>query len=57
MEKELNLLRNYFQRKPEVVLAFLFGSISKEREIEESDVDIAVYLKELRSENYLKTLI
>ena len=46
MEKELNLLRNYFQRKPEVVLAFLFGSISKEREIEESDVDIAVYLKE-----------
>ena len=45
MEKELNLLRNYFQKKPEVVLAFLFGSFSKEREIEESDLDIAVYLK------------
>ena len=45
MEKELNLLRNYFQKNPEVVLAFLFGSFSKEREIEESDMDIAVYLK------------
>lgn len=35
-------------------MAFLFGSISKEREIEESDMDIAVYLKE--NENQLDNI-
>lgn len=31
-------------------MAFLFGSFSKERDIEESDVDIAVYIKEDRAQ-------
>lgn len=46
MEIEIKLLKNYFQERPEVIMAFLFGSFSKGWESEESDVDIAVYLKE-----------
>ena len=43
MKKEIILLGNYFKDKPEVVLAFLFGSFSKGQEIVESDLDIAIY--------------
>ena len=46
MRKEATLLENYFQRRQEIVLAFLFGSFSKEREIKESDIDIAIYIRE-----------
>lgn len=43
---EIKVLKNYFQERPEVIMAFLFGSFSKGWGSEESDVDIAVYLKE-----------
>ncbi len=50
MDKELNLLESYFQQKEDVVLAFLYGSFSKDRVCEESDIDIAVYIKENRAQ-------
>jgi len=37
-------LRRFFDGRPEVRLAFLFGSVSREKAIPESDVDIGVWL-------------
>ena len=39
------LLKAYFTEQPEVVMAFVFGSVVKGQETQESDVDIAVYFK------------
>ncbi|MBI5220509.1 MAG: DUF86 domain-containing protein [Candidatus Liptonbacteria bacterium] len=36
-------LQAYFSSRPEVSLAFIFGSAARGREISESDVDLAVY--------------
>ncbi len=44
--KIIEQLKEYFERKPDVLLAFLFGSVAKSREIEGSDVDIAIYGEE-----------
>lgn len=38
-------LKEYFKKRDEVVMAFVFGSYTQEREMEESDFDIAIYLK------------
>jgi uncharacterized protein YutE (UPF0331/DUF86 family)/predicted nucleotidyltransferase len=47
-KRKILLLKEYFKKEPSVILAFLFGSFAKGREMEESDVDIAIYLKEKR---------
>lgn len=39
-------LRDYFSQKKGVELAFLFGSAAKGRMLSESDVDIAIWLKD-----------
>lgn len=44
MDKKIKLLREYFKKKPSVVLAFVFGSYVKGLAGEESDFDVAVYL-------------
>lgn len=46
MAKKIKLIKRYFEKEPSVVLAFLFGSFAKGLEMEESDFDVAVYLKE-----------
>lgn len=38
------ILRSYFAAKPEVIMAFLFGSVVTGNRTSESDIDIAVYL-------------
>lgn len=38
-------LKNYFEKRDEVVLAFLFGSWAKGQRGIESDVDIAIYFQ------------
>lgn len=40
------LLKDYFQAQPSVLLAFVYGSAARNTLMEESDVDIAVYLKD-----------
>lgn len=42
----LDKLKSYFAAKPDVTMAFLFGSRAKGRDIGESDVDVAVWLAE-----------
>jgi len=42
---KIRLLKKYFKDESSVILAFVFGSFAKGFETEESDLDIAVYLK------------
>lgn len=48
MEKEeiIQKLKFYFQARPEIALAFLFGSVARGQVGPESDVDVAVYFYE-----------
>ena len=41
----IKILKNYFERRDDVLMAFLFGSHAKVVSHKESDVDIAVYFK------------
>ena len=45
VEEKVRLLRDYFLNKPNVLMAFVFGSYAKGRETSESDIDIAVYFR------------
>ena len=49
--KTINLLKTYCQENANVELAFFYGSQSKGLATEESDVDIAVYLKDCRADD------
>ena len=42
-DEHIKLLKNYFQNRPDVAFAFLFGSYAKGTATKLSDVDIAVY--------------
>jgi predicted nucleotidyltransferase len=42
----LNKLSDFFRKRQNVVMAFLFGSIAKNRDSAKSDIDIALYLTE-----------
>jgi uncharacterized protein YutE (UPF0331/DUF86 family)/predicted nucleotidyltransferase len=44
--KKIKALKRYFEKKPEVILAFLFGSQSKNLSSKISDWDVAILLKE-----------
>lgn len=44
-EKKIRELKNYFEERDDVVMAFIFGSRAKGRERLTSDWDVAVYLK------------
>lgn len=46
MTEYISKLKSYFEKEPKVVMAFLFGSVAKGRQINESDVDLAVWLKD-----------
>ena len=41
----LGILRNYFEKRDDVCMAFLFGSYARDITCEESDIDIAVYFR------------
>jgi hypothetical protein len=45
-KKDITLaLRDYFEKRKDVLMAFLFGSWANDQEGIESDVDIAIYFK------------
>lgn len=44
-EEQLGLLKECFQRRPEIAMAFIFGSFAKGQPLYDSDVDIAVYFR------------
>lgn len=43
-KNKIDELKFLFEKEKDIVLAFLFGSFAKNREILESDVDIGIYL-------------
>ena len=43
IKDKIGLLKKYFRQKPEVLMAFIFGSYAAGRETSGSDFDIAVY--------------
>lgn len=49
LNSTLNTLKQYFDSREDVLMAFVFGSFIKGREHEGSDVDIAIYLKPERN--------
>ncbi len=44
-DKIVRLLQPYFEKREDIIMAFLFGSWANDRGCKESDVDIAVYFK------------
>ncbi|OGZ31696.1 MAG: hypothetical protein A3H02_01365 [Candidatus Niyogibacteria bacterium RIFCSPLOWO2_12_FULL_41_13] len=44
-EEKLRKLKEYFEGRKDIVMAFIFGSYAKEKQISVSDVDIAIYFK------------
>lgn len=49
-------LRRYFSQKEGVELAFLFGSAAKGRMLPESDVDVAIWLKDPQNQEEINRL-
>jgi len=41
--EKINKLKEYLEKEKDIILAFLFGSYAKDREVSESDVDIGIY--------------
>ncbi len=45
LKQNIKLLKDYFSKRPDISMAFVFGSYAKGREIAESDFDLAIYFK------------
>ncbi len=45
IEEKLPLLKNYFEKREDVLMAYLFGSYEKKTAGSESDLDIGIYYK------------
>ncbi len=43
IEDKIELLKEYFLKRPDISMAFIFGSYAKGSQMSESDIDIAVY--------------
>ena len=41
----VDILKEYFEKRDDILMAFLFGSHAREMAHRESDVDIAIYLR------------
>ena len=41
--EKIEQLKDFFSKKPEVMMAFVFGSYAKGINIQESDFDVAIY--------------
>ena len=44
-EEKIKLLKDYFVKRDDVLMAFIFGSYARGQEIPESDFDIAIYFR------------
>ena len=49
LEETIKKLKQYLSYEDEVVFAFLYGSYAKRNALRDSDLDIAVYIKEYYS--------
>ena len=54
IHQKINSLTNFFKKDPNIVFAYLFGGLLKDRQNPLSDVDIAVFIKDVKKLNYLE---
>jgi hypothetical protein len=54
-DKKIKLLKEYFEKQPEVLLAFVFGSYAKGFAMKESDFDLGIYLSDKKLENKISS--
>ena len=52
IKDKIELVRNYFRQRPEVLMAFVFGSYATGRQTSASDFDIAVYFRDSEKTDY-----
>lgn len=45
IDKKIKLLKDYFEKRDDILMAFVFGSFAKGKETAKSDFDVAVYFK------------
>lgn len=63
MNRIVDIIKPYCEQKKEIIMAFLFGSYASDHPCKESDIDIAVYMKnedndlEIEIQNKLEHLI
>lgn len=54
IHQKMSLLSDFFLRDSNVIFAYLFGGMVKDRPSPLSDVDIAVYVKDIKKLDYLE---
>lgn len=50
----IKTLKNFFQKKEEVLFCYLFGSLAYQNFLKKSDVDLGVYLDEKKSKDFFE---
>ena len=55
-KKAIEKIRNSLEKNPNVIFAYLYGSIARGTTHKFSDIDIAVYLKDASTEKFLELL-
>ncbi len=55
-KKAIGKIRNSLEKDPNVIFAYLFGSVARGTTHRFSDIDIAVYLKDASTEKFLELL-
>lgn len=53
IHKKINLLTDLFAKDSNIIFAYLFGSLAKGKGNPLSDVDLGIYVKDIRGLNYL----
>jgi predicted nucleotidyltransferase len=53
IHQKINTLVGFFKEDPNIIFAYLFGGLLKDRVNPLSDVDIAVFLKDVKKSSYL----
>jgi predicted nucleotidyltransferase len=54
IRERIERLKDFFLRYPEVIFAYLFGGLTKEKPSPFSDVDIAIYVRNPKKFDYLE---
>lgn len=53
INQRINSLTDFFEKNPDIIFAYLFGGLLKKRRSPLSDVDIAVFVKDVKKLDYI----
>jgi hypothetical protein len=54
IHQRINSLTDFFKADPQIIFAYLFGGLVRERPSPLSDVDLAIYLSDVKKLDYLE---